>query len=148
MKISTNFCSEEFLPKDMHDAITARGIDPKWFIRKDIVDFCEWLRAEYVGKELIVNNWKWNGQYNESGLRSMKTTTGSEYSQHKFGNAVDIKIKGVSPSEIRKLIVDNFIYLNNTFHLTTIEKVEDTPTWIHCDWRWTGFKTLLEVNGK
>jgi len=148
MKISQNFCSEEFLPKDMHDDLVASGRDPKWFIRKNIVDFCEWLRAKFPGKELIINNWKWGGPYQESGLRSINTTTGAKYSQHKFGNAIDIKIKGLVPGDIRKVIVDNFKYLKETYGLTTIEKIEDTPTWLHCDFRWTGKEELLEVNGK
>jgi len=148
MKISTHFSSEEFIPKDMHKDIVARGLDPKWFIRKNVVDFCEWLVEHYDGKDLLINTWKWNGGYNESGLRDVNSTIGAKYSQHKFKDAIDIKIKGVSPAEIVQVLKDNFKFLNETFGFTTIEKVEDTPTWVHCDFRWTGLETLLEVNGK
>jgi hypothetical protein len=148
MKISPHFVSEEFISKDMHNDLVTKGINPQWFIRKNVVDFCEWLANYYHPKAIIINNWKWGGGARESGLRSPDSTTGAHYSQHKFKDAVDIKIKGVTPSEIRKVIIDNFTYLNITFGLSTIEKVEDTPTWTHCDFRWTGLDTLLEVNGK
>jgi hypothetical protein len=148
MKLSPHFCSEEFLPKDMHDDLISTGRDPRWLINKKVVNFCEWLHDKYIDKDIIINNWKWGGNFNESGLRSINTTTGAKYSQHKFKDAVDIKIKGITPSEIRTLIMDNFDYLNQTFGLSTIEKIEDTPTWIHCDFRWTGLDHLLEVNGK
>jgi hypothetical protein len=148
MKISPHFISEEFLPSGMHSDLVAKGINPQWFIRKQVVDFCEWLADYYHPRSVIINNWKWNGGANESGLRAPNSTTGAYYSQHKFKDAIDIKIKGVTPSEIRKVIIDNFTYLNTTFGLSTIEQVDDTPTWIHCDFRWTGMDTLLEVNGK
>ena len=147
MKISPHFCSEEFLSKEMHDDLVSKGINPQWFIRKNVVDFCEWLHSKYPDKGVIINNWKWGGGANNSGLRPVNSTIGVIYSQHKFKDAVDIKIKGIDPKEIRQLIIDNFIFLNKEYGLTTIEKVEDTPTWNHCDFRWTGLTTLLEVNG-
>jgi len=146
MKITENFYSEEFISKDTHKEIVKKGLEPRWFINKDLVLFCEWLKQKTKGS-VIVNNWKWSGQYHLSGLRGPKDI-GAELSQHKFMNAIDIKVKGYTPSQLRDIIVDNFEYINKTFGITTIEKIEDTPTWLHIDTRWTNLNYLLEVNGK
>jgi len=145
MKISEHFESEEFLSKETHAAIVAKGLQPQWFIDIDLVGFCEWLR-EKCGTSVIINNWKWQGQYNFSGLRGPKDM-GAELSQHKFMNAIDVKVKGFTPAQLRDIIFDNFDYLNEQFGITTIEKIKDTPTWLHVDRRWTGLNHLLEVNG-
>ena len=146
MKISENFCSEEFISRDLHNSIDQRGLDPRWYIDKDLVKFCEWLKTECNGVDVTINNWKWGGLYQFSGLRG-PNDIGALLSQHKFKNAIDVKVKGFTPSQIRQIILDNFIYINTEFGITTIEKIKDTPTWVHIDKRWTGLNYLLEVNG-
>ena len=146
MKVSKNFESEEFLSKETHDYLVSKGISVQWFVDKQMVEFCEWLKAKCNNAKVIINDWKWKGQYNYSGLRSPKDI-GAEYSQHKFMNAVDIKVDGYTPTQLRQSVVDNFSYINKEFGITTIEKIKDTPTWLHVDKRWTGLTYLLEVNG-
>lgn len=50
---------------------------------------------------IIVNDWKNGGQFRESGLRDMSTTTGAKLSQHKFGRAADAKFKNISAEKVR-----------------------------------------------
>ena len=146
MKISENFISEEFLPQSVHDSIVSRGLDPRWFIDEDLVKFCEWMKAKCGGAKFVINDWKWGGSYQYSGFRGPKDI-GAELSQHKFKQAIDIKVDGFTPDQLRKIVVDNFNYVNKNFGITTIEKTSFTPTWFHIDKRWTGLKYLLEVNG-
>lgn len=146
MKISKNFYSEEFLPKELHKYINDKGLNPMWYIDKDMVDFCEWLKEECNGAKITINDWKWKGQYNYSGFRGPKDI-GAELSQHKFKDAIDIKVEGYTIAQLREIMIANFMFLNKSFGISTIEKVEKTPTWLHVDKRWTGLSYLLEVNG-
>lgn len=146
MKISNNFYSEEFLSKQTHDYIVSKGLLPQWFVDKQLVEFCEWIKSKTNNAKVVINDWYWKGQYNSSALRG-PNDIGAEFSQHKFMNALDIKVKGYTPEQLRQLILDNFEYVNKTFGITTIEKIKFTPTWLHVDKRWTGLDYLLEVNG-
>src|SRR5690554_3311309 len=79
-----------------------------------------------------VNNWHAGGQYKESGLRELTTSTGAALSQHKFGRAFDCKFRGITPQEAFDYILahpDRFPYL------TVLEDVRYTPTWLHFDTR-------------
>lgn len=146
MKISKNFYSEEFIPKSVHDYVVSKKLDPRWYIDEDMVKFCEWLKDKTNGAKIVINDWKWHGQYQFSGLRDPKDI-GAELSQHKFKDAIDLKVEGYTPADIRDIIIENFTFLNKSFGISTIEKISFTPTWIHIDKRWTGLTYLLEVNG-
>ncbi len=140
-KISKNFVIQEFVPDDIYRRYGNSSI---WFIDKQIVQLAQFIR-DWFGKPVIINNWHTGGAYRESGFRSPLTTTGATYSQHKSGRALDIKISGVDPEEIRNDIRSNF-KLFNAHGLTTIEK--DTSTWTHVDGRNTGKDKLFEVGYK
>jgi len=144
MKVSQNFISEEFLSEEFHNYVLSKGWQPIWWIDKDLVMFCEWLKAQCNNATIIINDWKWGGQYNYSGYRS-PTDIGAEYSQHKCKAALDIKVKGYTPAQLKNIIINNFIYLNKVFGITTIEKTEYTETWLHVDKRWTGLNYLKQV---
>ena len=161
MKLSEHFSSEEFLPKEIHDYIVIRGLDPRWYIKKEAVDFLEWLKEKCNGATITINTWKWGGHYNWSGLRtwhynfenpeiplsdSWFETWADNLSQHRYINAYDVKVEGYSPQQIVQLIEDNFIFIRDTFSLTTVEDPKNTPTWTHLDWRWTGLDYILKVN--
>jgi hypothetical protein len=146
MRISKNFISQEFLSKSFHDYLTNRGLNPMGWIDRDIVAFCEWLKIKCNGANIIINDWYWGGKYQYSGFRE-HDDIGAELSQHKYKCAVDIKVDSYTPKQIRQIIVDNFTYINKVFGITTIEKIEFTPTWNHIDKRWTGLNYLNEVRG-
>ena len=146
MKISDNFYSEEFLSKELHQYLESKGLLPQWFVDEQLVMFCEWLKKKCGNAKVVINDWKWKGQYSYSGLRGPKDI-GAELSQHKFMNALDIKVEGYTPTQLREIVLKDFEYIRKNFGITTIEKVKDTPTWFHVDKRWTGLTYLLEVNG-
>lgn len=138
IKVSKDFHNYEFVPPDVYYQFGDNSI---WFIDKRIIRICQWLR-DYTGNSIIINDWYWGGGYQESGFRSINTSTGASLSQHKFGRAVDIKVDDMDPEEVRNIIRNNYVKLKR-IGLSTIEK--NTPTWIHLDIRWSNKSELFEV---
>ena len=81
---------------------------------------------------IIVNDWRIGGTFTESGLRSFKSATGAQDSQHKFGRAFDCKLRGVTPHEAHLYVLAHAAEFPL---LTTIENPDATPTWFHFDVR-------------
>ena len=143
VQLTDNFYLDEFIDPSTYAARGARSIE---LIDMRIVYACQFIR-ENLGA-LIVNNWATAGQYKESGLRSPFTKTGAKYSQHKYGRAADIKISGKTPSEVHAFIKANEKYFIERQWITTLEELQDTPTWTHIDCRFTGINHLNIVSGK
>lgn len=79
---------------------------------------------------ITVNNWKWDGAYKESGLRSLTYGSADGYSLHKLGKAMDMKFAKFTAEQIRTHI------FNNKDRYWMIKGVElKTPTWVHIDTR-------------
>ena len=137
--LETDFYIEEFVPKEVYQKFGDASI---WFVNPNIILFTQWLK-EHRSSSIIINDWKWGGKYNYSGFRPKSCNIGAEFSQHRLGNALDVKVPGYKPSIIRDLIRTNFTSLNEKFKLSTIEK--GTLTWTHIDFRYTGLTKLFEV---
>ena len=154
MKISEHFISEEFLPKEVHDWCVKHGYNPQWYINPDAVRFLEWLKTQVNDAPITINNWKYKGSRNWSGLRTWLYSWGGTFfetwaknmSQHRYKCAYDIVIPGYTPHQIVQIIKDNWDYINKEFRLTTVENPDKTRTWTHVDFRWTGYNYLLIVN--
>lgn len=136
--ISKHFDLREFVDPTTYAARGERSIE---LIDERIIEVAELLR-EMTGKPVIINNWHIGGQYHESGLRQMNTKTGARWSQHKYGRAIDCKVQGMKPEDVRNLIRVNWPAFKLA-GLTTIEK--DTPTWVHLDCRCKMIDSLYEV---
>lgn len=84
---------------------------------------------DHLGVSLTVNNWKWNGPRQYSGLRTYGTKYYSKYSQHSFGRAFDVVSKDMTAEEMRTFIFDNqelFPYVG---------AIELGVSWLHFDVR-------------
>ena len=81
--LSTNFKVREFACTD--------GTDPI-FIDSDLVDVLQKIR-EHFGKPVTITS-----AYRTPGRN--KAVGGETYSQHLYGRAADIKVKGVSPAKV------------------------------------------------
>jgi len=88
---------------------------------------------------ITVNNWLWGGSFDLSGLRPWITSTGAEFSQHKFGRGFDCKFKDVAAEEVRRELMEldtqGRQFGQPCFaHITCIE---DFPgmSWFHFDTR-------------
>lgn len=81
---------------------------------------------------ITINDWLWKGIYYESGYRDPKSSIGAPGSQHKLGNAADIKVKQVGAAVIQRAILDH----QDDPRLLTITRMEANPpakTWTHID---------------
>ena len=148
MKISTHFYVEDFVPRIIHAQFGDRAI---WFVSPFMVNYAELLWSRY-GKQVIINTWKQGGVLENRGFRTPDSSVGGKLSQHKFRNAIDTNVIGMSPEEISKDIIDNFSIYSKV-GLTTIEDVKyttgdvegDLKGWNHGDGRWTNQRDILIV---
>lgn len=147
MKLSKHFSLKELVSPETFQKFGNSSI---WFVDRAIVDVLEIIRTR-INKPVYMNTWSFNNPtvlgpvYNYSGFRHPELDGFSDWSQHRFGRAADIKIPGLESEEIRRWIRRNYNYLWEA-GLSTIEK--DTPTWVHIDTRWTGKGALFEVDYK
>lgn len=140
MKISKNFRTEEFVPKEIFQKY---GQSSLWFVRPQIVYLAQVIR-DYFNKPVIINDWYKGGNFNERGFRVPESKTGSKLSQHKLAGAIDFTIEGYSPDEVRSSILDDpkrFVEAG----LTTLEDGMYAPTWVHADIRLTNVDEILIV---
>jgi uncharacterized protein YcbK (DUF882 family) len=82
-KVSTNFRVKEFACTDGSDPI---------FIDSDLVTILQKIRTHF-GKTVTITS-----AYRTPGKN--KAVGGTTYSQHLYGRAADIKVKGVSPKKV------------------------------------------------
>jgi hypothetical protein len=130
LKLTSNFSLQEFIDPDTYKRF---GTSSVWFIDPKIVTLAQFIR-ERLGKPCTINNWSSGGQYQYSGFRPPKCSVGASMSQHRFGRAIDLKVKGMKADEVREDIIQNFdIY--KKVGLTTIEDGAFAPTWCHIDIR-------------
>lgn len=81
--LSENFHVNEFACQDSSDTI---------FVAPELVEVLQKIRSHF-GKPLVINSAYRTEMHN-------KKVGGSPFSQHKYGTAADIYVKGVSPKEV------------------------------------------------
>ena len=103
------------------------------------------LLRDFLKTPVKINDWTTGGNFKESGLRSVDTSTGAEFSSHKFGRAADLKFGGDwSPQRLRtymKMIgcfEDGFLKRTDEevkpfLNIRRIEWLSDTQSWLHID---------------
>lgn len=122
-----HFILQELIPPEIYDLRGDAGwelLDPVALLSLDALREC-------FGP-IVVNNWHDGGNFKESGYRSLTTPTGARFSQHKFGRAFDCKPQRVTPDEMSEYILTNATKFQ---HITTLEDVKKTVTWLHFDVR-------------
>ena len=169
MKVSKHFDIRELVPPETWAKWGKRSV---WFIRKQTLILLETLHEtiqiefdrEDTEVRVVVNNYHYTATghvYKYSGYRPqtayqndpiLKKNPRSE-SLHRQGVAVDVKcyIKQ-SAGKWHKLdtkaihgLIKKHIKTFMGVGLTTIEKAEKTPTWVHLDCRDTGLTNLMMV---
>ena len=138
MKLSKDFSIHEFVPPAIYEHFADKSI---WFIDPKIVQMAQFIRDRF-SKPVTINNYLAGGNYQYSAFRDSACTIGATNSQHRHGRAIDFRIQGMTPQEIRGDIIKNF-ELYRSSGLTTIEG--GTPTWTHVDCRYTHSDSLLIV---
>lgn len=120
-----HFNVEELVPQHIFEL---KGLSSIELMNPKILDVADTLR-ELTGVPLTINNWKWGGNRNWSGLRDATSSYYSPTSQHSFGNAIDVVNKHISAHEVRNLILDN----TDLFPYVTF--LECGISWVHIDVR-------------
>ncbi len=142
VKKCDKFHIKELVSKKVYDYYTPRyGENFLWGIFSDDIKYdldyiaIEWRKIHNSG--VIINDWMWGGQYQQSGLRSnvdsIVANKNTPYlSGHVLALAFDMKPQNKKYKEFF-----NFVYnLIKTKKLKCIKRLEDfkhTPTWVHGD---------------
>jgi hypothetical protein len=142
IQVSEHFYLDEFIDPIIYGKWGAKSLS---LIDKRMIQAAEFIRVG-MGASVTINNWATGGQYRESGLRRFDTRTGASMSQHKFGRAIDVKVKGATPREVHAFLIQNEKHLIQTQIITTLENYSATPSWTHVDCRLTMLDKLLVVN--
>lgn len=87
VKLAANFKVKEFACKD--------GSDPV-FVAPSLVEILQLVRNHF-GKAVTINSAYRTPTYN-------KKVGGATYSQHQYGTAADIKVKGITPKEVANYV--------------------------------------------
>jgi len=124
MYIPEYFIAEELVPPRVYNykkELSWELIDDRVLITLDQ------LRDEYGS--ITVNNWKWGGDREWSGLRTPDSPWYRPYSQHTFGRASDCIFNDTNVKKVRKDILDN------PERFPCINSVELQTSWLHFDVR-------------
>lgn len=128
MKVSDNFDLEEFVSKAIFEKYQGKSI---WFLDYRIINFAEYILHKFRN-EIIINNWKTGGEFQNRGYRTPDISGKDNLSQHKFGRAIDFTFVDIDPEEVRQHIRDNFAHLRLIYGIAAIETHID---WVHVDCR-------------
>lgn len=120
-----HFILEELVPEMTHRLFG----DKAWeFLDERALMVLDRLREKFGS--ITVNNWKWGGPRQWSGLRTEESPYGTQYSQHRAGRAFDCVFKAADPETVRTYI------LEHPEEFPEIGGLElGTPTWVHFDVR-------------
>lgn len=110
---------------------------------KDVDNLVDDLKRDLGCKGVIVNDWKWEGRFTQSGFREANSGVGAPSSEHKQGNALDFKFRGITVSQAYHYLIR---YQDRYPNITRVENIEHTPTWLHVDGKDTGKAELYIFN--
>ncbi len=124
------FTLREVLPQNFYANYKPVRGDKLWLLFDPRVLITADRIRERYGK-MVANTWAWRGSHNFRGYRPANTEVGAEFSQHKFGRALDLVPIEVEVEEIRRDIIAQ--PNRETFkHITAIEL---NVSWLHFDTR-------------
>lgn len=120
------FSIEELVSPAMHKEVHEEAL---WcMFDTDALKAIDWLRERYGAA--TINNWKWGGDFTESGLRTRSDEYYSEGSQHSRGAAFDIKFKYVTAQHIRDDLAEMELRGEKVPY---IKRIENDVSWLHID---------------
>ena len=120
------------LPKEQQDENELR----LWaMFDEKLLETIDTIKAKFNYGSMTINNYKWGGNREWSGLRDSSSSYYSKTSQHSLGKAVDCVFSRYTTDEVREYI------LNNPDEFPYVGGVELETSWLHIDVR-------PRVNGK
>lgn len=122
-----HFAIHELVPPKVY---MARGEKAWELIDVNLIRLIDAMREEF-GRATI-NNYKWGGDREWSGLRTPESPWYSANSQHTFGRAVDILFQDISAADVRKRMTEN---PDKWIAICPMITLEDDVSWVHIDVR-------------
>lgn len=124
---SKYFSIEELVPKKVFELL---GEDLSWeLIDDELVVSLDTIKERFPEGTMTVNNWKWAGNREWSGVRTPDSPYYSPRSQHSFGRAIDAVFSHYDIDTVRNDIISNpNIYPH-------IKGIELGVSWLHVDTR-------------
>ena len=108
----------------------------------DILKAADWLRERYGPG--TINNWKWGGEFSQSGLRTPESKYYSPTSQHSIGCALDMKFSDYSAEYIRDDLAA--MELAGDEIPRGIRRIERGVSWLHIDCKETNQSAIYWFN--
>jgi len=122
-----HFRIEELVSKEVFDLIKE---DTLWKLFDDkLLQTIDTLKEKFPEGSMTINNWKWNGNRNQSGLRTKNSKYYSPTSQHSIGKAIDCVFSDYSEYSVRQYVI------NNPDEFPYIKGIETGISWCHFDVR-------------
>lgn len=122
-----NFLIEELVPKELlevlHEDILWKLIDSK------LIESIETIKRKFPEGTMTINNYKWGGSRNWSGVRTKSSPYYSPTSQHSLGKAVDAVFSAYDVNEVRQYII------THPEEFPHIKGIELGVSWLHIDVR-------------
>jgi len=93
-----HFCIEELVSPAVYEA-RKRKQDWWRFLNPVALEGLDKLQEKYG--RVIINDWKWGGEFDGSGFHLLGEENRSEYSGHRMWGSFDMKFKEYSAKEVR-----------------------------------------------
>ena len=126
MYIPKYFTLKEFLPQNFYEKNKHKGQNLWFLFDERILQAADALREEY-GK-MVANTWAYGGTHHYRGWRPLNCKVGAEFSQHKYGRALDLVPVFAEVDHIRDDIASREIG-------AAITCIEEDVSWLHIDCR-------------
>lgn len=132
----------ELLPEDVYTALIKElKEDVIWkLFDEDLLRGLDWLKDLFPEGSITINDWKWGGGYQHSGLRPKSSKYYSEGSMHSVGLAADLKFSKYSIGEV----LNKLRIVEDSPYIRRVEK--GTDTWVHVDVKPTGRNNIYFFN--
>ena len=122
---SKYFKVHEIVPKVLYNKYGEKA----WrYVDIRLIETIDKLKEHFSEGSMTINNYKWNGAREWSGIRTSDSPYYSVGSQHSYANALDIVFSEYTAKEVRDYILNN---LDEFPHIKGLE----VATWLHIDVR-------------
>lgn len=124
------FDVQELVDKDTYSRFGDRSL---MFLDGRIPKAVDAIR-EAIGNVMVINTWHWLPQVNLQyrGFRPRSYEFGAEFSQHRFGRAIDFHINNMTMDQLYEWVERNEDLLID-LGFTRVEDFSYTDTWVHLD---------------
>lgn len=137
MRVGENWRLQEFVPKETYYEY---GVGAIRFVDQRCINAANWLKFFFPKGAIIINDWLWGGERNNSGYRLPNCEEGVFQSPHKSGIAIDCIFTEYESEEVRQYLKDNHLKVRKNLGITRVEN--GTPH-VHIDFvncRWEGIR--------